>query len=132
MKGVDEDWKERLSGTSDEQQRAHIATIATIILAGGAAVAKLYGTMRGVEMKLDIGAVRELLEDVAETDKEMDIFIDRCWEQAKRLVRKEWEPIKAVAAALIESKTLTGSQVGQVIERAKRRQRMEKMGQQKD
>jgi len=114
MKGMDEDWYERPSGTPDEQQSAHIATIT---LSGGAAVEKLYGTMRGVEMKLDIGAVRDLLEDVAETKDEMDLFTDRCWEQARRLVRKEWEPIKAVAAALMQRKTLTGEEVEEIVER---------------
>jgi len=98
------------------QIRAHKAKIATITLSGGAAVEKLYGTMRDVEMKLDIGAVRELLEDVAETNEELDLFIDRCWEQARRLVRKEWDAIKALAAALMERKTLSGEEVGGIIE----------------
>ena len=115
MKGMDDDWYERASGTPDAQIRAHTAKIATITLAGGAAVEKLYGTMRGVEMTLDIGAVRELLEDVAETGEEMDRFIDRCWSQARRLVRKEWEPIKAVAAALMERKTLSGEDVRRIL-----------------
>lgn len=116
MKGMDDDWYERASGTPDAQIRAHTAKLATITLSGGAAVEKLYGTMSGVEMTLDIGAVRDLLESVAETDKEMDLFIDRCWEQARRLVRKEWGPIKAVAAALIERRTLDGAQVREIIE----------------
>ncbi len=76
----------------------------------------MYGMMRGVEMKLDIGAVRELLEAVAETDKEMDRFTDRCWAQARRVVRKEWEPIRAVAAALMERKTLSGEDVEEIVE----------------
>ncbi len=116
MKGVDKDWHERDPGTPDAQIRAHTAKLATITLAGGATVAKLYGMMRGVEMKLDIGAVRELLEAVAETDKEMDRFTDRCWAQARRVVRKEWEPIRAVAAALMERKTLSGEDVEEIVE----------------
>ncbi len=115
MKGVDEDWKARPSGTPDAQIRAHKAKIATVTLCGGAAVEKLYGTMRGVEMTLDIGAVRDLLESVAETYEEVDIFIDRCWEQARRLVRKEWDAIKALAAALMEKKTLSDEEVGRII-----------------
>jgi len=115
MKGIDEDWHEREPGTSDAQIRAHTAKLATITLAGGAAVAKLFGGMQDVEKGLDLAAVRDLLEDVADTDKELDIFIDRCWEQARRLVRKEWEPIKAVAAALMERKTLSGEEVRRIL-----------------
>jgi len=120
MKGIDEDWHERPAGTSDAQIRAHTAKLATITLAGGAAVTKLYGGMQDVEMGLDLAAVRDLLEAVAETDKEMDRFTDRCWQQAQRLVRNEWQPIKAVAAALMEKKTLNSRQVSLAIERMKR------------
>ncbi len=129
---VDEDRQERPPGTPDGQIRAHKAKIATIQLAGNAAVEKLYGTMKNVEMQHDISAARDWLQTVAETEKELDIFIDRIWAQSRRLVRKEWEPIKAVAAALMEKKTLDGVQVREIIEQAKKRQRTEKMGQQKD
>jgi hypothetical protein len=115
MKGVDEDWQERPPGTPDAQRRAHKAKIATITLSGGAAVGKLYGGMEGVEMDLDLAAVRDLLEFVAETREELDVFTDRCWQQAQRLVRNEWEQIKAVAAALIERKMVTGEEVGRII-----------------
>ena len=115
MKGIDEDWQERPPETPDAQIRAHTAKIATITLAGGAAVEKLFGGMRDVEMRHDIRAARDLLEDVAETGDEMDLFTDRCWEQARRLVRKEWEPIKAVAAALMEKKTLSGEEVRRIL-----------------
>ncbi len=120
MKGIDEDWQEREPKTPDAQIRAHTAKIATITLSGGAAVEKLFGGMQDVEMGLDLAAVRDLLEDVAETKDEMDLFIDRCWEQSRRLVWKEWEPIKAVAAALMERKTLNSRQVSLAIERLKR------------
>ena len=115
MKGADEDWHERPAGTSDAQIRAHIAKIATITLAGGAAVEKLFGGMRDVEMRHDIRAARDLLESVAETGEELDIFIDRCWSQARRLVRKEWRAIKAVAVALMERKTLSGEDVEEIM-----------------
>ncbi len=115
MKGEDEDWHEREPGTPDTQIRAHKAKIATVTLAGGAGVEKLFGGMQDVEMDLDLAAVRELLKSVAETKEELDLFTDRCWSQARRLVRKEWEPIKAVAAALFERKTLSGEEVEEII-----------------
>ncbi len=111
MKGVDADWQDK----PHRQQRSHIAKIATITLCGGAAVEKLIGSMRGVEMREDIAALHELLESVAETEDEMDRFTDRCWEQARRLVRTEWDAIRAVASALKENKTLTGGEVGAIM-----------------
>lgn len=120
MKAVDEDWYEQPPGTPDTQTRAHKAKIATITLSGGAAVEKLFGGLQDVDMTLDIAAVRDLLEDVADTDKEMDRFTDRCWEQSRRLVRKEWGTIKAVAAALMERKTLNGNEVGEIMEQENR------------
>ncbi len=115
MKGMDADWQERPMGTPEEQQRAHTAKLATITLAGGAAVEKLLGGMQDVEMDLDLAAVRDLLESVAETNEELDIFTDRCWQQARRLVRDEWGSIKTAAAALMERKELSGDDVEEIV-----------------
>jgi hypothetical protein len=115
MHGNKDDWQERPAGMPDEQRKAHIAKLCTITLSGGAAVEKLLGSMRGVEMSEDIAALRELLESVAETEEEMDRFTDRCWGQARRLVREEWDAIRAVASALKKEGTLTGEEVEEIM-----------------
>ena len=43
-----------------------------------------------------------------------ELFTNRVWQQARRLVKDEWNGIEAVADALIARKTLSGKEVGKI------------------
>jgi ATP-dependent Zn protease len=114
------------------QAETYVRKHSMVGFAGNAGTLRFTGENDWEGASEDLAVTRSIISRVALSDEDGEARFQMYRQEAEQLIKRDWILVCAVADALMQHKTLTGSQVGEVIARAKRRQSVEKIGQQKD